>query len=151
MSTRPSWDGFLKFNLISVPVKAYSATVSGGGKIGFHLIHKDCNSRIRYKKVCPIHGEVSNDEIVTAYEQADGQYIIVESDERKNLRLTNDKAMAIDVFFPPGALDPIYFTDRSFYLVPDGEVAQKPYAVLRQAMAKEKRYAIAQLVFSSQG
>jgi len=47
MPSRPSWEGFLKVNLISVPVKAYNASESGGGKIGFHLVHKECNSRIR--------------------------------------------------------------------------------------------------------
>jgi DNA end-binding protein Ku len=66
MSSRSSWDGFLRFNLISVPVKAYSATVTGGGKIGFHLLYRTCHSRIRYKNVCPIHGEVEKDEIVSA-------------------------------------------------------------------------------------
>jgi|SRR5579884_231968 len=151
MSARPSWDGFLKFNLISVPVKAYTATVSGGGKIGFHLIHKGCNSRIRYKKVCPIHGEVSNDEIVSAYEHAKGQYTIIDDAERKSVRLENDKAIDIDVFIPPDLLDPLYFTERTYYLVPDGKVAHKPYAVLRDAMAQDERYAIARVVFSGQG
>ncbi len=151
MSARPSWDGFLKFNLISVPVKAYTATVSGGGKIGFHLIHRGCNSRIRYKKVCPIHGEVPNDEIVTAYEHAKGQYIVVEQEERKSLRVENDNAIAIDTFIAPEMIDPIYFTERTYYLVPDGKVAQKPYAVLLDAMAEDSRWAVGQVVFSGQG
>ena len=151
MAARPSWDGFLKFNLISVPVKAYSAIVSGGGKIGFHLIHRGCNSRIRYKKVCPVHGEVANDEIVPAYEHAKGQYIVVEPEERKELRVEDDKAIALDAFLEPDAIDPIYFTERSYYLVPDGKVAQKPYEVLLEAMAEEHRCAIAQVVFSGQG
>jgi DNA end-binding protein Ku len=151
MAARPSWDGFLKFNLISVPVKAYTATVSGAGKIGFHLIHRDCNSRIRYKKVCPIHGEIPNDEIVTAYEYAKGQYIVVEQDERKRLRVENDKAIAIDTFIAPDAIDPMYFTERNYYLVPDGKVAQKPYAVLLEAMAEDERWAVGQVVFSGQG
>lgn len=151
MAARPSWDGFLNFNLISVPVKAYSAAASGGGKIGFHLIHKGCNSRIRYKKVCPIHGEVSNEEVVSAYEHAKGQYIVVDADERKGLRIENAKAIAIDVFVPPDVLDPIFFTERTYFLVPDGKVAQKPYVVLREAMQQDNRYAIAQVVFAGQG
>ncbi len=151
MPSRPSWDGYLKFNLISVPVKGYNAAESGGGKIGAHLLHKTCNSRIRYKKVCPIHGEVGNDEIVSAYEHAKGQHIVVDADERKKVRVENDKAIAIDVFIPPDALDPVYFTERTYYLVPDGKVAHKPYAVLRDAMAQDGRYAIAQVVFSGQG
>ena len=58
MASRTSWEGYLRLNLLSVPVKAYNTASSGGGKIGFHLIHAKCNSRIRYQKVCPTHGEV---------------------------------------------------------------------------------------------
>jgi len=61
MALRSTWEGYLRLNLLSVPVKAYSATVTGRGKIGFHLIHSKCNSRIKYKKVCPLHGEVPNE------------------------------------------------------------------------------------------
>src|SRR5438067_4551847 len=117
MAARPSWEGFLKVNLISVPVKAYSATVSGGGKIGFHLIHQECNSRIRYKKVCPIHGEVSNDEIVSGYEYSKGQYVIVDAEDLEKLHPENEKTITIDTFVHPAALDPVFFAGRTYYLV----------------------------------
>jgi DNA end-binding protein Ku len=149
MSTaRPSWDGFLKFNLIAVPVKAYNATVSGRGKIGFHLVHRKCHSRIRYEKVCPIHGKVDKGEIASAYEFAKGQYVLVEPDEQKKLWTENEKAISIDSFVRPEAVDPIYFSGRTYYLVPDGRVAQKAYAVLQEVMAAEQRFGIAQVVFS---
>jgi DNA end-binding protein Ku len=148
MSSRPSWQGFLRFNLISVPVKAHNATVSGGGKIGFHLLHKTCKSRIRYKKVCPIHGEVGNDEIVSGYEYAKGEYVIVDADERGELKSEDDKAISVDTFVPSEAIDPVYFSGRSYYLLPDGKVAQKPYAVLCDAMRAEHRYAVARVVFA---
>ena len=80
MATRPSWEGHLTFNLVSIPVKAFNAVGATSGKIGFHLLHKGCNERIRYKKVCPVHGEVSNDEIVSGYEYQKGQYVTVEKD-----------------------------------------------------------------------
>ena len=51
MASRTSWEGYLRLNLLSVPVKAYNASVTGKGKIGFHLIHSKCNNRIRYQKV----------------------------------------------------------------------------------------------------
>ena len=150
MAARPSWEGFLTFNLISIPIKAYNA-IGSGGKIGFHLLHAKCNHRIRYKKVCPIHGEVENDEIVSGYEYAKGEYVTVEKEERSNLRETDDKAIAIDTFVPPDAIDPIYFSGRTFYLVPNGPAAQKPYAVLLEAMSGHERYAIARLVLSGRG
>jgi DNA end-binding protein Ku len=147
MASRPSWEGFLKFNLISVPVKAYNAA-AGGGKIGFHLLHRKCNSRIRYKKVCPIHGEVPNDEIVSGYEVAKDQYAIVERDERGELRTEDDKAITVDAFVEPEAVDPVYYSGRTYYLVPDGKVAQKPYVVLFDAMSARHRFAVAQVVFA---
>src|SRR4051794_26714907 len=148
MASRTSWEGYLRLNLLSVPVKAYSATVSGKGKIGFHLIHAKCNNRIRYQKVCPTHGEVPNDEIVSAYEFAKGKYVVIDDEEREKLLPENDKAITIDTFIRPGDLDPIYYGDRSYYLVPDGRVAQKPYAVLQQVMAERERMAVAQMIFS---
>jgi DNA end-binding protein Ku len=148
MPARPSWDGFLKVNLLAVPVKAYSALVSGGGKIHFHLVHKKCNNRIRYKKVCPIHGEVQKDEIVTAYEFAKHKVVIIEPEELDKLRTDQDKAITIDAFVHPEALDPVYFSGRTYYLVPNGRVAQKPYAVLQEVMAAQGRYGIAQLVLA---
>jgi DNA end-binding protein Ku len=148
MAARTAWEGYLRLNLLSVPVKAYSATVSGRGKIGFHLIHAKCNSRIRYKKVCPIHGEVPNNEIVSGYEVADGQYVLMDKDVLAKLGASADKAITIDVFIRPAALDPVYYTDRTYYLVPDGEVGRQSYAVLRKVMSDDGRYAVATMVLS---
>jgi DNA end-binding protein Ku len=148
MAARTSWEGYLRLNLLSVPVKAYSATVSGGGRIGFHLLHAKCNSRIHYKKVCPIHGEVPNEEIVSGYEFAKGKYVTVEPEELDKLLPENEKSIDIDVFIRPKDLDPIYYDGRTYYLVPDGRVAQKPYAVLQRVMAEHERYAVATVIFS---
>jgi hypothetical protein len=46
------------FSLVAVPVKAYTAAAPGGGEIPLNELHKGCNSRIQYKKVCPAHGLV---------------------------------------------------------------------------------------------
>jgi DNA end-binding protein Ku len=150
MASRPSWEGVLAFNLISIPVKAYNA-IGAGGKIGFHLLHAKCNQRIRYKKVCPIHGEVSNDEIISGYEIAKGDYVTVKREERGELRDKDDKALAIDTFVASDAIDPVYYSGRTFYLVPSGVPAQKPYAVLMEAMAGHDRYAVARVVLSGRG
>ena len=148
MGLRTAWDGYLRLNLLSVPVKAYSATVSGRGKVGFHQIHAKCNSRIRYKKTCPIHGEVAYDEIVSGYEIADGQYVLIDRKDLAKLKPGAEKAITIDVFIRPDALDPVYYTDRTYYLVPDGEVGRQSYAVLRKVMADDGRYAVATMVLS---
>lgn len=148
MPARSTWEGYLRLNLLSIPVKAYSATVAGKGKIGFHLIHAKCNSRIRYQKVCPIHGEVSNDEIVSGYEVADGQYVLIDRKDLAKLRPDADKAITIDVFIRPEAVDPVYFTDRTYYLTPDGEAGRQSYAVIRKVMADDGRYGVATMVLA---
>jgi DNA end-binding protein Ku len=148
MALRSSWEGFLRLNLISVPVKAYSATQSGGGKISFHQIHAKCKSRIRYKKVCPIHGEVPNDEIVSGYEVAKGQYVLVKPEELKKLRSDADKSIEIGVFVSPTEIDPLYFTDRSYYITPSGRAGAKSYAVLQRVMADEERFAVGTMVMA---
>lgn len=148
MPAYSAWEGYLRLNLLSIPVKAYSATVAGKGKIGFHLIHAKCHSRIRYKKVCPIHGEVSNDEIVSGYEVADGRYVLIDRKDLAKLRPDADKAITIDVFIRPDALDPIYFTGRTYYLTPDGEAGRHSYAVLRKVMADDGRYGVATMVLA---
>ena len=148
MSARPGWSGFLKFNLISVPVKGYNAAVSGGGKIGFHLLHANCHSRIQYKKFCPIHGEVDNDEIVSGYEVSKGKYAIVDKEERSGAKTEDDKTISVDSFVRPDSIDPVYFSGRTYYLVPDGKVGQQPYSVIMEAMREQERYAIARVVFA---
>ncbi len=146
MAARSSWKGFLRLSLVSIPVKAYTATASGGGEIHLNQIHADCHSRIKYQKTCPIHGEVSNDAIVSGYEFAKGQYVVIDPDELDKLRSESDKAVKIDSFVATDALDPLYFSGRTYYLVPDGPVGQKPYALLHKGMVDQGRQAIAQVV-----
>lgn len=148
MAARPTWKGFLKLSLISVPVRAYSTALAGHGDIHFHQIHADCGSRIHFQKVCPIHGEVTKEELVSGYERAKDQYVLVEPEELEQLRTESDKAITIQVFIHPDALDPLYYSGRNYYLVPDGPAGQKPFAVLQRIMAESSRFAVAQVVFA---
>lgn len=145
---RATWKGFIKLSLVSVPVKGYTATSSAGG-ITLNQLHEECHSRIQYKKVCPIHGEVPNDEIVKGYQFAKDQYVTIDTDELEKLRSEADRSINIDKFVRPELLDPSYFAGKTYYLAPDGKAGQKPYALLQRALAEENLYGIAQVVISS--
>lgn len=145
MAARSQWKGFLKLSLVSVPVKAYSATTSGGD-ISLNQLHKECNSRIKYKKTCPIHGEVPNEDIVSGYEYAKDQYVIIDTDELDKLRTEDDKAIRIDTFVPANLFDSLHLSGKNYYLVPEGPVGQKAYQVIYQGMLESERFAIAQVV-----
>jgi DNA end-binding protein Ku len=148
MPLRSSWEGFLKLSLISVPVRAYNASVPGGGDIHFHQIHKGCGQRIHYQKVCPVHGEVEKDDIVSGYEFAKGKYVELEKEELSRLKAEKDEAITIDAFTAPDDVDPIYLSGKSFYLVPAGPAGQKPYALLHRVMKEKNRCAVATLILS---
>jgi len=145
MSMRHSWKGFLKLSLVTVPVKAYPVSASGAD-IHLNQLHGCCKSRIKYKKTCPLHGEVASGDIVSGYEFATDQYVVVDPDELDRLRTESDKAIQIDAFIRTGTLDAIYASGKSYYLVADGPVAHQGYAVLWRGMVEEKRQAIAQVV-----
>lgn len=147
MASRPSWNGYLKISLVSVPVSAYVGSHSGP-TVRFNQLHKDCHSRIKYVKTCPIHGEVSPSEIVLGHEYAKDQYVVVEPDEIDELRDTSERSIAVDSFVRPESLDPAFFTGRTYYLVPDGEIGQKPYELIHDAMVAEDLHAIARMVLT---
>ena len=146
MAARSVWKGFIQFSLVSVPVKAYTAAVSGGGKIAFNQLHSKCNSRIKYQKVCPTHGEVPAEEIVSGYEFANGQYVIIDTDELDKLRTPAEKSVRIESFIDPTLIPNRYYCGRTLYLTPDGPVGQKPYNLLHRVMVETNRAGFAQVV-----
>ncbi len=142
MATRSSWKGYLRLSLVTVPVEGVNAVSATDAGVQLHQLHAPCLSRIRYQKLCPVHGEVSNDEIVMGFERSKGEYVVVEKSEADQLRKGGDKAITIDAFVSPDQIDLMQFEGRTYYLMPDGEIARKPYAVLAQAIAAENRFGI---------
>jgi DNA end-binding protein Ku len=147
MAAHASWKGFLKLSLVSVPVKAYTATATSS-EISLHQLHAKTHTRIQYKKFAPEVGEVSGEEIVKGYEYAKGQYVIIDEDELDKLRTESDKSIRIDGFLKPDDLSSVYYGGRTYYLTPDGPVGQKPYSLLLKSMQANGVSAIAEVVIS---
>jgi DNA end-binding protein Ku len=134
-----SWKAHLRLSLVTVPVQAYNAETAAKGDVSFNQLHDECKSRIKYVKTCPIHGEVPNNEIVKGFEYTKGEYVIVDTDELDALRGKSENAVDISAFVSPDAIDPKYFDGRTYYLLPDGPLARRPYAVLVEVLAKKKK------------
>jgi DNA end-binding protein Ku len=145
---RASWKGFIRLSLVSVPVEGYSASASGETQIALNQLHDDCHSRIRYKKVCEVHGEVDSDQIVMGYQFEKDQYAVIDPEEIKKLRSERDYSINVDRFVDPVTIDPMYFAGKTYYLLP-GKAGQKPYALLNRAMSEENVYGLAQVVISN--
>jgi DNA end-binding protein Ku len=149
MAARSVWKGFIRFSLVSIPTMAYTATKTGGGKISLNQLHKGCGSRIKYQKVCPIHGEIPAAEIVSGYEFDKDRYVEIDTDELQKLRRKNEREIAIENFVPADSIDPRYYSGRTLYIVPDGNIGRKPYAVLQRLLAEESKLGFATAVFSN--
>lgn len=149
MALHAAWKGHLRISLVSLPVQAF--TTSAGSKsddISFNQLHETCHNRIRYKKVCPIHGEVPSSEIVSGYEFQKGQYVVLDRDELDAVRIQGDKAIDVATFVPLTSIDPALYAGQAYYLVPDGKMAQKTYGLIRQGLADEGVSAIGEVVIS---
>ena len=109
MTQRSSWKAFLRLSLVWVPVKAYPVAVSGDHPAGgarrpqFHQLHAECGCRIRHQKQCPRHGDVSADSIVSGYQYARDQYVVIDPAELDKLHSEDDRAITISEFIPPFA------------------------------------------------
>jgi DNA end-binding protein Ku len=96
-----------------------------------------------------VHGEIEHREIVSGYQFAKDQYVLIDPDEIEAARPAKDKAISIAAFVNDGAVDASYLTGKNYYLLPDGVVGGKPYALLHRAMVESNRHALAQVVISS--
>lgn len=149
MAIRSTWKGYLKVSLVSVPLKAYTASSSSSRPISLNQLHETCKSRIQYRKVCPVHGEVPSDEIVSGYEYSKGHYVVIESEEIDKLRTESDRSITVDAFVGAATVDPIYHSGQTYYLVPDGPIGQKPYALIQQSIADEGLNGVGRVVISN--
>jgi len=149
MASRPVWKGYIRFSLVSIPCKGYTAASSESGRIALNQLHRDCGLRIKYQKTCPVHGEVQAAEIVSGYQFAADQYAIIDPDEIAKLRSKSEKAINVEHFVAADEIDPRYYSGRTMYLVPDGALGKKPYALLHQLMKEQKRVAFSTGVFNN--
>ncbi|WP_443041780.1 non-homologous end joining protein Ku [Streptomyces sp. B21-097] len=138
---RSIWNGAISFGLVSIPIKLVNATESHS--ISFRQIHTEDGGRIRYRKVCELEErEVSSAEIGKGYEDADGTIIPITDEDLSHLPLPTAKTIEIVAFVPADRIDPLQM-DAAYYLQAGGAPAAKPYTLLREALKRSHKVAIA--------
>ena len=148
MAPRAYWKGYLKLSLVSCPIALYPAT-SEREKISFHQINKNTGDRIKYRKVDAETGEeVEAGDIIKGFEVAKGEYIELDPEELEAVAIESKRIIDIDEFVPRDEIDELYL-NSPYYIVPDGEVGEQAFAVIREAIRKEGMVAIAKVVFTS--
>jgi DNA end-binding protein Ku len=148
VAPRAYWKGYLKLSLVSCPVALFPAS-SEREKISFHQINKKTGNRIKYRKVdAETEDEVDSSDIVKGYEVGKGEYIEIEPEELEAIAIESKRTIEIDEFVPKNEIDELYL-NNPYYLVPDGEVGQQAFAVIREAIRKEGMVALGRVVFTS--
>jgi DNA end-binding protein Ku len=140
---RTFWKGQLRLALVTIPVRLVTA-LAREKQIHFHQVDRNTKKRIRYEKVVPGVGEVDKEDIVYGYEVEPGNYVLLEPEELDNLKLESRHTIELVQFVDACDIDPLYF-ERPYYVVPDGEDAEEPYRVMRDALRSEKKVGIGQL------
>src|SRR5256714_4638709 len=148
MAARAYWKGYLKLSLVSCPIALFPAT-SEREKISFHQLNKSTGHRIKYRKVDAETGdEVDSADIIKGYEVGKGDYIELDPEELEAVAIESKRTIDIDEFVPRDEIDELYL-NSPYYIVPDGDVGQQAFAVIREAIRKEGMVAIGKVVFTS--
>ena len=140
---RTFWKGYLRLALVTIPVRLLTATRTDT-TFHFHQIDRKTKQRIRYQKIVPGKGPVDKEDIVSGYEVEPGNYVLFEGDELNALKLETRHTIELSQFVNHCEIDPMYF-DKPYYIVPDGDIAEEGYRVIRDALREEKKVGIGQL------
>lgn len=137
------WSGAINFGLVTIPVKLFTAVKSD--ELSFNLLHKKDEGRIKYERVCSIDGKaVPWDEIVKGYEYEKGEYVILTDEDFKKVNPEATQSVDILEFVELDKINPMFF-DKPYYLEPTKQ-GRHAYALLREALSKSNRVAIARVV-----
>jgi DNA end-binding protein Ku len=139
---RSMWKGAISFGLVMIPVKLYAATEQKD--IAFRQVHREDGGRIKFRRVCSVDGaEVAYEDIAKGYELPGGEMVVLTDDDMADLPLATSKSIEVMHFTPADQLDPILF-NRSYYVEPE-TAGVRAYALLRDALERSGRIAVAQV------
>ena len=128
--------------MVSILVKLLAATESKD--VSFHLIHQECNSRLKQLRWCPeCDREVGWDEIVRGQEYAKDQHVIVTDDDFAKLPLSSKHTIDLSAFVKAEEIDPVFY-EKSYQLEPD-EKGVKPFVLLIRALQEKGLTAVAKI------
>jgi DNA end-binding protein Ku len=137
---RSVWSGNLAFGLVSIPVKLGSAVSSH--KISFRQIHLADHGRVRYQKTCELDEEVlSASDIGRAYETPDDQLVEITDSDLQALPLPTAKTIEVSGFVDLATVDSVQL-DTPYFLAPSSPAANKPYVLMREALARSGKAAV---------
>lgn len=137
------WKGSISFGLLNIPVSLQSAQQERD--LHFSLLDSKDMAHIKYKKVNAKTGrEVQQKQIVKGYEYKPGQYVTITDVDFEKANPKATKTIDIEDFILREELDTMLF-EKPYYIAPQ-KGAEKGYFLLREALEKTRKVAIAKIV-----
>jgi DNA end-binding protein Ku len=147
-TSRGSWRGFLKLSLVSCPVQVMPA-VTTATRTRFHNIIRGTDRRVELRAHDSETGEeLEREELVKGYEAEKGRFIVVTDEELDALEVESSRTLELDTFVPADEVDRTYYDD-SYFLAPDGRVADETFRVVRAAIARENMIGLGRFVIAN--
>ncbi len=136
----------ITFGMVAIPISMYTATQDND--IHFNQLHKEDNSRIRYKKTCAHCGkEIGSQDIVKGFEYEEDKYVVITEDEIEKIKTEKEKSIQILHFAQLNQISPVYY-DRTYQAVPETG-GEKAFELLRLALMEELKVAIGKTVMGT--
>jgi DNA end-binding protein Ku len=140
---RSIWSGAISFGLIYIPVRLYSG--SEARDLDFDMLRKGDLCPIRYVRVCESDGEeVEYKDIVKGYQFRKGDYVVVTDADFKRAAPKKTQTVEIVAFIKESEVD-AKLLEKPYFLEPV-KGAAKAYALLREALRKTDKVAVARYV-----
>ncbi|MFD8088584.1 non-homologous end joining protein Ku [Streptomyces malaysiensis] len=144
---RAIWSGTISFGLVALPCQLYTATEESGP--GLHTVHVACGGRVRHRRFCELENvEVPQAEIARAWEAPDGRQVILRDTDLEALPLPTKHIIEVLGFVGAEEVDPILYS-RPYWIGATGAGAQRPYALLVEALSRSGRLAICKVAIRS--
>lgn len=132
--------------MVAIPIAMYTATQDND--IHFNQLHKEDNSRIRYKKTCAHCGkEISSGDIVKGFEYDKDQYVVITDDEIEKIKTEKEKSIQILHFAQLNQISPVYY-EKTYQAAPETG-GEKAFELLRAALMSEQKIAIGKAVMGT--
>jgi DNA end-binding protein Ku len=142
---RSIWKGHIRFLLVAIPVRLYKA-IEPSEKIGFNQLHREDYGPIDYDKRCRKCNQVlTMEQITKGYQYEPDRYAIIEPEEIAKVKIKTNKVVDILGFVDADEIPPTFY-DSPYYAGPDGSIAEKPYALLRQVLKDTGKVGLAKVV-----
>lgn len=136
----------ISFGMVAIPIAMITATQDND--IHFNQLHKEDNSRIRYKKTCAHCGkEITSRDIVKGFEYDEDKFVVITDEEIEKIKTEKEKSIQILHFANLNQISPVYY-EKTYQAVPEAG-GEKAFELLRSALMKEQKIAIGKTVLGT--